>query len=87
MTNSDKAIPDILKEDDERDLTVTQAATANQSIASTQPTKLRQLNPNCDYLRNINVDDDVAMEGWPEEIPYISVSGLSIDESHIKCDI
>ena len=27
------------------------------------------------------------MEGWLEEIPYRSASGLSIDRSHIKCDV
>ena len=46
-----------------------------------------QLNPNCDSLRNLNVDGDVLMKGWPEEIPDISVYGLSIYGSHIKCDV
>ena len=27
------------------------------------------------------------MEGWPEEITDIGFSGLSIDGSHIKCDV
>ena len=46
-----------------------------------------QLNYNCDYLRNLNVDGDLVMKGWPEEIPEISVASLSIDGSHIKCDV
>ena len=38
-------------------------------------------------MRNLNVEDDVGMKGWPEEIPDRSVAGLSIDVSHIKCDV
>ena len=87
MTNSDESIAAVLNEDYVRDPKVTQAETANQSSASTQPTKSRQLDPNCDYLRNLNVDDDVVMKGWPEEIPDISVAGLYIDGSHINCDV
>ena len=87
VTNSDKAISAVLNEDDARYQTVTQASTANQSSASTQPTKSRQLNPNFDSLRNLNVDDNAVMKGWPEEIPDRSVAGLSIDGSHIKCDV
>ena len=87
MTNYNEAISDVLNKDDARDKKVTQAATDNQSIAYTQPTKSRQLDPNCDSLRNLNVDDDVVMKGWPEEIPDRSVAGLSIDVSHIKCDV
>ena len=63
MTNYDEALSAVLNEDDDRDPTVTQAATANQSIASNQPTKLRQLNPSCGSLRNLNVDNDVVMKG------------------------
>ena len=87
MTNSDESIAVVLNEDYVRDPKVTQAETANQYSASTQPTKLRQLNPNCDSLRNLNVDDDVVMKGWPEEIPDRSVDGLSIDGSYIKCNV
>ena len=87
MTNSHEAIAAVLNEDGDRDTTVTQAETANQASASTQPTNLRQLNPSCNYLRNLNVDNDVVMKGWPEEIPDRSVSGLSVDRSHIKCDV
>ena len=87
MTNYDKAIAAVLNEEDARDTTVAQAATANQSSASTQPTNSRQLKPNFDYLRNLNVDNNVVMKGWPEEIIDISVAGLSIDGSHIKCDV
>ena len=87
VTNSEEAISDVLNEDDAWDPTATQAPTANQSSASTHPTKARKLNPNCDYLRNLNVDDDVVMKGWTEEIPDKSVAGLSIDGSHIKCDV
>ena len=87
MTNYDKSIAAFLNEDDARDPTVTQAETAYQSSASTQISKFRQMNPNCDSLGNLNVDDDVVIKGWPEEIPDISVASLSIDESHIKCDV
>ena len=87
MTNSDKAIDAVLNEDDARDPTVTQTETDNQSSASTKPTKSRQLNHNCDSLRNLNVDNDVVMKGCPEEIPDRSVDGLSIDGSHIKYDV
>ena len=87
VTNSDEAIADVINEDDTRDTTVTQAETANQSSASTQTNKSRKLKPNCDSLRNLNVDDDVVMKGCPEEITYISVAGLYIDVSHIKCDV
>ena len=66
VTNSDEAIAAVLGEDDARDPTVKQAATANQSSASTQPTKSRKFNPNCDSLRNWNVDDDVVMKVCPE---------------------
>ena len=59
VTNSDEAIAAVFNKYDTRDLIVTQAETANQSSASTQPTKSRQLNPNCYSLRNLNVDDDV----------------------------
>ena len=84
VINSDEEIAAVLNKDYARDPTVTHAATANQSSNSTQPTKSRQLNPNFDYLRNLNVDDDVVMKGWPEEIPDRSVVGLSIYGSHIK---
>ena len=87
MTNYDDSIAAVLNGDDARDPTVTQSATAYQSSASTQITKSRQMNPNCDSLGNLNVDDDVVMKGWPEEIPDRSVAGLSIDGSHIKCDV
>ena len=85
--NSDEAITAVLNEYDDRDTTVTQAATANQPSAPTQPTKSRQLNPTCDSLRNLNVDDNVVMKGCLEEIPDRSVAGLSIDRSHIKFDV
>ena len=87
VTNSDEAIYSVLNEDNTIDPKITQALTANKSSAFNQPTKLRQLNPNCDSLRNLNVDNDVVMTGWPEEILYISVAGLSIYGSHIKCDV
>ena len=87
MTNSHEAIAAVLNEDGDRDTTVTQAETANQASASTQPTNLRQLNPNCDSLRNLNVDYNVVMKGCPEEIPDRSVAGLSIDGLHIKIDV
>ena len=87
VTNSDKAIATVLDEDDARYPTVTQASTANQSSASTQTTKYRQTNPNCDSLRNLNVDDDVVMKGCMGEIPDISVASLSIDGIYIKCDV
>ena len=87
VTNSDKAIAAVLNEDDARYLTVTKAETSNQSSAFNQPTKSRQLNPNCDSLRNLNVDDDAVMKGWTEEIPGRSVAGLSIDGSTIKGNV
>ena len=87
MTNYDEAVASILNEYDARYPTVTQEATANQSSYSTQPTKSRQLNPNCDSWRNLNVDDDVIMNGWPEEIPDRNVASLSIDGSHTKFDV
>ena len=86
VTNSDKAIADVLNEYCARDPKVTQVATANQSSASTHPTKSRQLNPNCDSLRDLNVSGDVVIKGWPGEIPDRSVAGLSIDRLHIKFD-
>ena len=84
MTNSDESIAAFLNEDYAIDTTLTQAATDNQSSASNQTTKLRQLNPDCDSLKNLNVDNDVVMKGWSEKIPYRSVACLSIDGSHIK---
>ena len=87
VTNYDEFIAAVLNEDDARDPTVTQAENANQYSAYTQPTKSRKLNPNCDSFRNLNVDEDVVMKGWPEEIPDRSVAGVSIDGSHIKCDV
>ena len=87
MTNSNETIADVLNEDDARDPTITQAENTDQSSDSTQPTKSRQLNPNCDSLRNLNADKNVVMKGWLEEIPNRSVPGLSIDGSHIKCDV
>ena len=79
MTNSDEAIAAAINEDYGRYPTVTQAETANQSSASNQPTKSKQLKPNCNSLDNLNVDNDVVMKGWPEEIPDGGVAGLSID--------
>ena len=87
VTNFDVAIAAVLNEDDYRYPKVTQAETANQSSASTQTTKSRQLNRNCDSLRNLNVDDHAVMKGWPEEILDRSVAGLSIEELNIKCDV
>ena len=86
MTNSDETIYAVINEYDARDPTVTLAPTVNQSSASNQPTKSSQLNHNCDSLRNFNVDDDVVIKDWPEEISDRRVSGLSIDGSNIKCD-
>ena len=59
VTNSVEAVAAVFKKYYARDLIVKQAETANQSSASTQPTKSRQLNPNFYSLRNLNVDDDV----------------------------
>ena len=87
MTNSEEDISDVLNEDDAIYLTLTQEATANQYSAFTQPTKSRQLNPTCDSLRNLNVDDNIVMKGCLEEIPDRSVAGLSIDGSHIKRNV
>ena len=70
MTNSDEAIAAAINEDYGRYPTVTQAETANQSSASNQPTKSKQLKPNCNSLDNLNVDNDVVMNigrnfvGW-----------------------
>ena len=87
MINSYEEIAAVLNKDYARDPTVTHAATAYKSSASTQITKSRQMNPNCDSLGNLNVGDNVVMKEWPEEIPDRSVAGLSIDGSHIKCDV
>ena len=87
MTNYEEAVSAVLNEDDDRDPTLTQAETANQYSDSNQPTKSRQLKPNCDSLRNLNFYDNVLMKGWLEEIPYRSVAGLSIDGSHIKRNV
>ena len=69
MTNSDEAISDVLNEYDARYPIVTQTETAHQYSASNHHNKSRQLNPNSDSLMNLNVDDNVAMKGWPEVIP------------------
>ena len=87
MTNHDEAIAAIINEDDARDPTVSQTATSNQYSAYTQPTKSRELKPNCDYLRNLNVENDVVKKDWLEEIPGRSVAGLSIDGSTIKGNV
>ena len=87
MTNFDNSIAAVLNRNDARDPKVTQSATAYQSSAFTQINKSRQMNPNCDSLGNLYVDNNVVMKGWPEEIPDRSVAGLSIDGSHIKCDV
>ena len=55
VTNSDEAIASVLNEDYARNTLLIHAATSNQSSASNNITKSSQLNPNCDYLRNLNV--------------------------------
>ena len=75
VTNSDKAIAAVLNGDDARYMTVTKTSTDNKSSASTQPTQSRKLNPNFNFWRNSNVDNNVVMKGLTEEIPDRSVAG------------
>ena len=83
MTNSDEAIAAVLNKDDAIDKTLTHSETANQYSASTQTTKSIKFNPNYDSVRDLNVDNDVVMKVYPEEITDISVAGYILRD-HIS---
>ena len=46
-----------------------------------------QLNPGRDSWMHLNIDDNVEMMSWPEEIPHSSVANLSLDGTHVNCDV
>ena len=83
VTNSDEAIAAVLNKDDAIDKTLTHSETANQYSASTQTTKSIKFNPNYDSVRDLNVDNDVVMKVYPEEITDISVAGYILRD-HIS---